>query len=161
LTERNPLRYPSGQLEPVIDLAPGADTSRLALRLASLFRENLARHPQKQADLQRMRGAICLIADDTREALTLRFDYGRLMLHLGVVGVPDVTLRAPAGLLAELQNLPSPTMRGAVALATSLGSRRSLAGAARALGRGELKVYGLVLHAPLVGRFWRLLSTQA
>jgi hypothetical protein len=148
-------------VEPVIDLAPGGETNRLAVRLASLLRENLARHPSKRLDLQRMRGSICIVADDSREALTLRFDYGRLVLHAGIVGVPDVTVRAPVALITRLQELPSPTIRGLVTTAADADSRHSLGRAVTSLGRGELKVYGLLLHARLVGRFWRLLSTGA
>lgn len=145
-------------MDTLVEVAPGAERSVLATSLALHIRDNVARHEAKQRALRNMRGAVCLVADDTGEALTLRFDYGRLGIHSGVVGVPDVTIRARAKVLGRLPDLPAPSVSGLYKLAQGGRARRALTLAARAAGTGELKVYGAVLHASLVARFWRVLS---
>lgn len=80
----------------IVDLGPRARTDPLALeierRLLAQPRSSLAR-----ATFERTWGTVVLVrrlppaALHLRE-LTLRFDYGRLVIHDGRVGRPDVTL---------------------------------------------------------------------
>ncbi len=131
----------------MIDVAPGAESSPIAAILADLVRRNITLDKAKRVEFERLRGAVALVADDHRTSLTLRFDFGRLIVHTGVVGVPDLTLRGP---IAALENLGERTSRGLLGLARSDG----------AAGRGELKVYGLWTHPLLVRRLARVLSER-
>ena len=122
----------------MIDVAPGADSSQLATLLAELVRRNVTRDRGKRAEFDRLRGAIAVVAEDHPTALTLRFDFGRLIVHDGVVGVPDVTLRGPLSALEGLGELR-----------------------ARTFGpRSDLTVYGLWTHPLMVRRLFRLLSER-
>ena len=146
------------RVDTLVDVTPGAQGSALAASLAAHIRDNLAAHESKRKALRAMRGVVCLVADDTGEALTMRFDYGRLAFHGGVVGVPDVTIRAQARVLGRLPDLPSPSLAGVQRFIRGGRSRRALTLAAQAAGTGQLKVYGAALNALLVTRFWRVLS---
>lgn len=141
-------------MEPVVDLAPGADHDPLACQIAERVRAAIARPPLRR-DFDRMRGAIGIVADDADTSLTLRFDFGRLTIHEGLVGVPTVTIRGPTGGLEALSELPRMPERGVVA------SGRSLAEVAGALRSGKLKIYGLAAHPRLVVRFLRLLAADS
>lgn len=145
-------RYPK-QVEPVVDLAPGADHDPLARQLAERIRASIAREGLRR-EFDRMRGAVGIVADDADTALTLRFDFGRLTIHEGLVGVPTVTIRGITRGLDALSELPAMPARGVVA------SGRSLAQVLAQLRSGKLKIYGLVSHPRLVVRLLRLLSEK-
>ncbi len=83
-------------MEPAIHLAPGASENGLALMLSGLVRQNLIDHPSKKKTFFRMSGRIAIHALDIGVSLTLVFDHGRLIVHDGIVGVPDVLVRAPS-----------------------------------------------------------------
>jgi hypothetical protein len=127
----------------LIDIAPGAESSSLAVSLAELVRRNVTRDRVKRAEFDRLRVAVAIIADDERTALTLRFDFGRLIVHTGVVGVPDLTLSGPTGALERLGAL-SPT---------------GLIGLPRA-DLGEVKLHGLWAHPLLARRLLFVLSER-
>jgi hypothetical protein len=150
----------TGALEPFIDLAPGAEGLELARSLAGLVRENVVRHPAKRAEFDRLRGSIGVIADDAGVALTLRFDFGRLIIHAGLIGVPDVTLRGTTSALETLSALPMATPLGLSAGVFDGTARRAARAAATAMRKGDLKVYGLGLHPRLVARLLRILSRR-
>ena len=77
-----------------IALAPGAEENGLASMLAELVRQNLDAKPHKLKDFYALRGSYAIVADDADVALTLRFAFGHLTVHDGIVSVPDVTIRA-------------------------------------------------------------------
>jgi hypothetical protein len=147
---------------PVIDVAPGAETQPLARELAELVRGNVQRDPAKQADFDRLRGAVAIIADDRSIALTLRFDFGRLVVHTGVIGTPDVTLRGPSLVLAALGDLPRqslPSVAGGILRGASPSA--ALLGPLGERARGQLKIYGLLTHPVMVRRLLSVLSKHA
>jgi len=141
-------------VDPVVDLAPGADHDPLARQIAERIRASITREGSKR-DFDRMRGAVGIVADDADTALTLRFDFGRLTIHEGLIGVPTVTIRGITLGLDALSELPALPARGVVA------SGRSLAQVLGALRSGKLKIYGLTSHPRLVYRLLRLLSSDA
>ncbi len=53
-----------------------------------------------------MRGAVGVVADDAGTALTLRFDFGRVTVHEGLVGVPTITIRGGRDDIAALADIP-------------------------------------------------------
>ena len=144
------------RMTPIVDVAPRAAENPLALRLSAMVRDNLERGARKRRDFDALRGSVAVVADDTRDATTLRFDYGRLTVHDGIVGVPDVTLRGTEARLLALGTLPLSRRTGFLPFDRSgLAEARALASSLRS---GELRIYGLGLHLPLVIRLLRVLS---
>ena len=144
-------------MEPVVDLAPGAEHDPLAMRFAEIVRNNLGNAWQEREFL-RLRGSVAVFADDAGTALTLRFDFGRLTIHEGVVGIPDVTIRGGIHDIEALTRLP---VHGLTRIPSVLGDRAgraAIGSVARALRGRSLKIYGLVFHARFVMRLLRVLS---
>jgi len=136
-----------------IELGPGADENGFALMLSELIRQNLEDHPEKLRDFRRLAGRVALVVEDAEVAVTLRFDGGRLTVHDGIVGIPDVTIRASSDdvtrmslmELLPLVRLPDP--RGAV-------TRHIL----RASREGRIRMYGALANLPTVIRLTRIMS---
>jgi hypothetical protein len=145
-------------LQPVVDLAPGTEKNPLAQTLAELVRANVARGWQRR-EFERLRGSAAIVADDAGTALTLRFDFGRLMVHEGLVGVPDITILGSTADIQALTKVPFVTRLGLpFPRPGDATGRAALLDVVRALQRRNLKIYGLVLHARFVVRLLRVLS---
>jgi hypothetical protein len=143
-----------------VQLAPGAEENGLATMLADLVRQNLEAKPRKKADFRALDGRVCIVAEDADVALTMCFERGgRLTIHDGVVGIPDVTIRGSSEVILALSNmplatplgLPIPDPRDREAVSTV----RTVMGAMR---DGKLVVYGMVLHLPIVMRLTKVMS---
>ena len=143
-----------------IDLAPGAEDNGLASMLADLLRQNLEAKPHKMGDFEALRGNVSIVADDADVALTMRFEKGgKLTIHDGIVGIPDVTIRGPSDAVLALSNMP---------LATRLGlpipdprDREAVKTVKLVMGAmrdGTLHVYGAAFHLPLVMRLTKVMS---
>jgi hypothetical protein len=134
-------------------LAPGADHDPLARWLAERVRASIER-PGPRRELAKMRGAVGLVADDVDSALTLRFDFGRLTIHEGLIGIPTITIR---GATADLEALSSLSRAGSGV--TAIGdTTRAAAQLVRALRSRRLKIYGLISHPRLLVRLFRVLA---
>ena len=139
--------------EPAIRLAPRAEENGFASMLAQLVRQNLDERPTKKQTMSRMHGRVALVVVDLNLSVTLEFDQGALTVHDGIVGIPDVTVRADSEWhtkmsLVELEprfGLPDP--RGEVAREVFDASRR-----------GDVKVYGMLGSVGLMLRLTKLLS---
>jgi len=147
-------------MEPDIQLAPGAEDNGLAIMLGDLVRQNLEAKPHKKADFAALGGSVSIVADDADVALTLRFETGgKLTIHDGIVGIPDVTIRGPSDGILALSNmplfsrfgLPIPNPNDPQAMKTF----RELFGLMR---DGKLHVYGMAFHLPLVMKLTRVMS---
>jgi hypothetical protein len=138
----------------LIDIAPGAENLPLAESLAELVRRNIGRDAAKRADFDRLRGAVAVVADDAGTSLTLRFDFGRLVVHTGVVGVPDITFLGP---IAVLEGIGTLGARGLLGLAW--GKLRE-GGAKAPLQWGNLTIYGFWTHPIMMRRLLRVLSER-
>jgi hypothetical protein len=146
-------------VEPIIDLAPGAEDNALAVHYATTLRDNLQRHRHRVALFRALRGSVQLVPFDTGDALTLRFDLGRLTIHDGSIGIPSVTIGGPSAALEKLDEVPmSRWLR--VPFPTDRSGRKTLADFARSLARGEIKIYGLWSHPRMVARLLSILSTR-
>jgi len=98
---------------PDVEPAPGAEDNGLAIMLADLVRQNLEAKPQKNGAFIALGGSISIVADDADVALTLRFERGgKLRIHDGIVGIPDVTIRGPSDAILALSNMPLATRFG-------------------------------------------------
>lgn len=134
-------------------LAPGAGENGLAAIIHALIEQNLDDHPEKVADFERMRGSVAIVAEDAGTAVTLAFHGGRLEIHAGIEGVPDIAVRADSddvvGLsqleLTRLFALPDP--RGVHARHVIARSRT-----------GHIKVLGALAHPMLLLRLTRVMS---
>ena len=145
--------------DPIVDLAPGAGENPLARRLERLIRGNLQASDRALRAFRALRGSVQIVAFDTGEALTLRFDLGRLTIHEGNIGIPSVTIGAPLQTLERLHEIPMshrlriPWMR----LGDRRG-RRALIGLTQLYLAGDVKIYGLASHPRTVSRLLRILS---
>jgi hypothetical protein len=142
-------------VEPVVDLAPGADHDPLALRFAELVRRAIEREGERR-EFERMRGSIGVVADDAGTALTLRFDFGRLTIHEGLIGIPTVTIRGRTSDIEGLTTLP--WSRERIRRANLHQTQKELRLVLAAMRKKKLKIYGLISHPRLVLRLLRVLS---
>lgn len=139
---------------PVIELYPGVSDSPFASMMVQLLRQNVLDHASKRADFERMRGRVALLAEDLDAAVTLCFDRGKLSVHRGVRGLPDVALRGTAEALVDLSRMPMdarlpglPDLRSEVARAVF-----------RAFRQRRLRLLGAAGHPALTLRLSRVLS---
>lgn len=119
-----------------IELSPGAADNGLAQMLATLLAQNLADRPERARALERLAGRLAIVAEDADVSVTIELRRGRVVLHDGIVGIPDVTIRGgfqEIGDLPRMERLgPLPDPRGSV--------NRALL---RALRTGALRIFGL------------------
>ena len=146
-----------------IGLAPGAENNAFAQMLADLVRQNLEGKPHKKKDffaLARGKGVtIALVADDADVALTLEFRAGRLVLHDGIKGVPDVAVRGSADAIMALSNVPL-TRPFAFPIPTDRTSLEVLRSMVKATATGELKVLGMLGNLRALSRLTRVMSVN-
>jgi hypothetical protein len=149
-------------MAPDVELAPGAEDNGLATMLADLVRQNLQAKPQKNEAFVALGGSVSIVADDVDVALTLRFERGgKLRIHDGVVGIPDVTIRGPSDAILALSNMPLATRLGLPI--PRLGDREAAAAVRTVMGAmraGKLHVYGMAFHLPLVMKLTRVMSVN-
>ncbi|MGK3998112.1 hypothetical protein [Sorangium sp. So ce1024] len=149
-------------MEPIIDLAPGAEENPLATLFGGLIREHLARDARRVADFRALRGAVLVVAQDTATSMTMRFDHGRLTIHDGAIGIPSVTF---CGDEEALRKLPDIAFHRWLSLPKLGVLHRRQSGPLRELARlvasGELKIYGLLAHPRLILALLRILSRHA
>ncbi len=164
-------------MDPIVDLAPGADSSPLAQQFASRIKRNVE-DPRLRRAFFALKATIFLVDFDAGETISLRFDHGRLTAHEGPIGVPSVTFGGPRVALdslerARLRDLPAALLgmrRAPVSLVETRDGRPSspppgqpevrldVAGLGRLLLNKELRVYGIVSHPRTVYRFLQLVA---
>lgn len=140
-----------------IIMAPGASENGFAAMLSTLIRQNLDERPEKLRSFARMDGRVTIVVEDLAMTVTLLFQRGRMTVFDGVVGIPDVTVRAPSELvtqmsLMELEDrfrfLPDP--RGENTKAVLEASKS-----------GRMEMHGMFAHLPLVLRLTQVMSVAA
>lgn len=151
----------SAAVRPAIELGPGAENNGFASMLAELVRQNLEAKPHKMRDFDAISCTIAIVAEDAEVALTLAFDHGRLVVHDGILNVPDVTIRASSDVIMAMSNipltrpfgLPLPDPRDPKAVAAS----REILTAMRS---GAFRAYGMAVHLPTMMRLTRVMSVN-
>ena len=144
-----------------ITLAPGADENGLAVMLADLLRQNLDQKPHKTQDLEAITGRIAIVAEDAEVAMTLRFDHGELTIHDGVVGVPDVVVRASSDIIIALSNVPLTRRLGLpVPAAGDREGRKTMGEVLGAMRSGTLDVSGSLRNAAMMLHLTRIMSVN-
>jgi len=148
-------------VDTIVDLAPGAEENPIAVRLGDRIRHNLDDDARKRADFRAVRASVMLVAQDVGDALTLRFDHGRLTIHDGAIGIPSVTFCADREVLFRLGEVPlTRWLRLPLAGPGDPAGREMLRDLVRRMVQGNLKIYGLLAHPRLVLRFLRLVSVR-
>lgn len=137
-----------------VELAPGAGDNDLATMMAMRMSQNIEDHPERLAVLGRLGGRVAMVAEDADLSMTMHFEDGRAVVHDGIVGIPDVTVRGGYGHFEDLSRMETgrfglPNPRGEV--------NRSMLTAVR---QGRLRVHGLPTGLPLLARLRRLLATD-
>jgi hypothetical protein len=136
-----------------IELVGGASDNGLATMLATLIETNVADHPERRVALQRLRGAVAIVAEDAEVATTLEFLGDIVRVHDGVVGIPDVTVRGGFEQIGDMSRMESwgrthvPDPRGEV--------NRAMFKAL--LGR-KLRIYGLPRGLAVLAKMGDVLS---
>lgn len=151
-------------MEPIIDLAPGAEDNPLAVELVEQVRRNVAGSIKKNHDFRTLRGSVLVVAQDTQSVITMRFDHGRLTVHEGAVGIPSVTLCGDEQVLRDLTRLrlTSRLRFPKVFHRTNPGdSGIAVWDLARAMAEQRLTVYGLFTHPRLVLCLLRVVSSES
>jgi hypothetical protein len=148
-------------MEPIIDLAPGAEENALAVEIAERIRHNLAAHRERVADFRALRASVLVVAEDLGESFTLRFDHGRLTLHDGNVGIPWVTFCGASEALRRLSDFPlTRVFRLPVLDPFTREGRETWRLILGLFVRGDFKVYGLGAHPRTVFYLLRVLSVH-
>ena len=137
-----------------VEVDASAEENGLALMVSGLILQNLQEHPRKRADFARLRGRVAIVAEDAGVAMTLAFQGNMVTVSDGIVGVPAVTVRARSEdivqmSLLELTRLGLPDPRGSAAREIFQKSQE-----------GHVRVYGALLHIPMLLRLSRLLSVN-
>jgi hypothetical protein len=148
-------------MTPQIDLAPGAESNAMAGMIADLLRQNLEQKPHKAADLCALAGSVAIVAEDAEVALTMHFDGGRLTIHDGIVGIPDVTIRGDSEAVLAMSNLPiHPVLHAPFASPRDAEGWPVLRAMVSSLFRRKLRIDGAVLHLLLLLRLARVMSVN-
>jgi hypothetical protein len=147
-------------MEPDVQLAPGAEENGLAHMLRDLVKQNLEEKPHKMGDFEALDGNVSIVADDADVALTMKFEAGgKLRIHDGIVGIPDVTIRGPSDAVLALSNMPMATRLGLPIPdprdREAVKTVRLVMGAMR---DGKLHVYGMAFHLPMMMRLTKVMS---
>jgi len=138
-----------------VDFDASAEQNGLALMVGGLILQNLQEHPSKGAEFARLRGRVAIVAEDAGVAMTLAFEGNMVTVSDGIVGVPAVTVRARSEDIVQLSLLE---LMPRVGLPNPLGTAtREIFLKSQA---GHVRVFGALLHIPMVLRLSRLLSVN-
>ncbi len=146
-------------MDPILDLAPGAEENALAVELVARIRESV-RDPAAARDFASLRASVLVVAEDLGESFTLRFDHGRLTVHDGSVGVPSVTFCGDAETLRRLSQVPLGDRLRLPKLGPFSTEGRATWALLGNLIAADFKVYGLAAHPRTVLHLVRLLSRK-
>jgi hypothetical protein len=149
-------------MQPDVTLAPGADDNGLAHMLAGLVSQNLLAKPHKLEDFAALDGRVAVVAEDADVALTLHFHLGgRLVIHDGIFGIPDLTIRGPSDAIIALSNLPVATPLGLpIPRPGDLEALGAVRVVASCLRSGTLRIHGAVFHLALFLKLGHVLSVN-
>jgi hypothetical protein len=144
-------------VEPIVDLAPGAEDNALAVEMAERIRRNV-RRPKTARDFAGLRASVLMVAEDLAESFTLRFDHGRLTVHDGAVGVPSVTFLGDADALRRLSKFPMTHLLRIPALGPFSTEGRATWAVLASLFAADFKVYGALAHPRTIVYLLRVLA---
>jgi hypothetical protein len=138
-----------------VELGTGADQNGFALMISELIRQNVADRPDKRGPLSRLRGRVAIVIEDVGVSVTLDCRRETILVEDGIVGVPDVTIRASSDHITKMSlvelvpRLGIPDPRGPVAKEI-----------AQAQKDGAIQVFGGLANPLAVLRLTRILSVN-
>ncbi|MCB9707861.1 MAG: hypothetical protein H6714_03590 [Myxococcales bacterium] len=138
-----------------IALSESAQHNGLASMLFALLRENIATRPEKSKALAQLRGKVAIVAEDAKVSLTLQFDLHGLVIHDGIQGIPDVTIRAQSDDITKLSLMKFTPVLGLPKLWDPT-TRRVVA----SLLKRRIRVYADPLHAPMLSHLSHLMAVD-
>jgi hypothetical protein len=129
---------------------PDPEPNGLATMLGGLIEANLTAHPERAALLQK-RATFVIVAPDVDVAVSIRLYRGTVTVRNGVIGRPDVMIRADSNDLIGMSSVP---------LRWGLPDVRTREGREvnRKLMKGQLKVKGMLAHPGKLARLNKLMS---
>jgi hypothetical protein len=136
-----------------IDLADDAENMGLPDMLKDLIGQNLAEHPEKISDFQKLRIRIGLMVVDADVTITLVFDRGRLTLYAGLQKPLHISIEAESEIIMALSNQ---TIKWGLPYYFDQTGREIFA----AMKSGRLKARGMLFHLPSMIRFSRVMSVR-
>ena len=145
-----------------VTLAPGAEENGLAMMLRDLVQQNLEAKPHKKGDFAALAGSVSIVADDADVALTMRFERGgKCIIHDGIVGIPDVTIRGPSDVIMALSNMPLSTpLALPIPKPGDKDAKEVTKTVMTAMRAGKFHIYGAAFHLPLLMRLTRVMSVN-
>jgi hypothetical protein len=129
---------------------PDPEPNGLSTMLGGLIEANLTAHPERATLLQK-RATFAIVAPDVDVSVSIRLYRGTVTVRNGVIGRPDVMIRANSEDLIKLSAVP--LRWGLPDLRTKEGKDVN-----RKLMKGQLKVKGLLAHPGKLARLNKLLS---
>ena len=129
---------------------PDPEPNGLATMLGGLIEANLTAHPERATLLQK-RATFAIVAPDVDVSVSIRLYRGTVTVRNGVIGRPDVMIRANSEDLIKLSAVP--LRWGLPDLRTKEGRDVN-----RKLMKGQLKVKGLLAHPGKLARLNKLMS---
>jgi hypothetical protein len=129
---------------------PDPEPNGLATMMGGLIEANLTAHPERSALLQK-RATFAIVAPDVDVSVSIRLYRGTVTVRNGVIGRPDVTIRANSEDLIGLSAVP--LRWGLPDVRTKQGREVN-----RKLMKGQLKVKGLLAHPGKLARLNKLMS---
>ncbi len=136
-------------------LGEGADENGFAIMIRDLLSQNVEDHQSKARALAGLGGRVAIVVEDAGVAITLNFEEPTVVVHDGIVGIPDVTIRATServtqmSLIELLPRIGLPDPRGEVATQIMHASKK-----------GEVQMYGALRHPGTVLRLTEVLSVN-
>ena len=118
--------------------------------LGGLIEANLNAHPERAVLLQK-RATFAIVAPDVGVSVSIRLYRGTVTVRGGIIGRPDVTIRANSEDLIGLSAVP--LRWGLPDVRTKQGREVN-----RKLIKGQLKVKGLLAHPGKLARLNKLMS---
>jgi hypothetical protein len=142
-----------------VRLADGADANAFAIMLSELVRQNLEAKPGKIRDFNQLVGSVALIAHDADVSLTLRFQRGHLVVHNGILGITDVTIRGSSEVILGLSSMPllGPS-RFSLPLPSDAEGLATVSRLVKAMRDGSFRIYGMTFRLRLLLRLTRVMS---
>jgi hypothetical protein len=137
-----------------VEYAQGEDASPFAQMLGGLIEANVEGRPEKRADFESLRARVGIFVTDIEEGVTLEFQGGRLVVHNGLQGGRDLTIRADADTVMELSNV-----RIGFARMPNYLDATGREVVSKML-RGQLRIEGLLGNLTTLNQVTRLFSVQ-
>ena len=129
---------------------PDPEPNGLAAMLGGIIEANLGAHPERKRLLSK-RSTYAIVAPDVNVAVSIRLYRGTVTVRNGIIGRPDVLVRANSDDLVGMSAVP---------LRFGLPDMRTKEGREvnRKLLKGQLKVKGLLRHPGKLATLNKLMS---